>query len=72
MIRDILSALYKRVVVAYKSTLLGLALVAATAVVETLQAESLPTWARAVVGVVSAILVLYKGKRQAPALLPVP
>jgi uncharacterized membrane-anchored protein len=70
MIRDILSALYKRVVVAYKSTLLGLALVAATAVVETLQAESLPAWARTVVGVVSAILVLYKGKQPAPVLVP--
>ncbi len=68
MIRTILVALYERVFKAYKSTLLGMVLVAGTVVVETLQAEALPTWARTVVGIAATLLALYRGKQAAPDL----
>lgn len=65
ILKAILSALYERVIKAYKSTLIGLALVAAVVVVEQLQVAALPSWAQAVVGVVASILALYKGKQPA-------
>jgi hypothetical protein len=69
--KTILVALYTRVVLAYRSTLIGLALVAADVVVSSLQTAPLPQWVHIVVGVAASILALYKGK-QAPALSPVP
>ena len=63
-------ALWQRVVLAYKSTLLGMALMAADVVISQLSAAPLPQWAHAVVGVAAAILALYKGKTD-PALKPV-
>ena len=71
VLKAILSALWERVVVAYKSTLLGLALVAADAIVSSLQVAEIPQWAHVVVGVVASILALYKGKVAPPALTPV-
>lgn len=70
MFKSILISLWDRVFVAYKSTLIGVALVAATVVIDSLQAAPLPSWAKAIVGVVAAILALYKGKAQAPQLVP--
>ena len=62
MFAKIGKALWERVVLAYKSTLIGLALVAADVIVTQFQAAELPQWAHAVVGIVAAILALYKGK----------
>jgi hypothetical protein len=70
MFKSILSSLYERVVKAYKSTLLAIGLVAATVIVEQLQAAALPVWAKSIVGVAAAILTFYKGKQPAPELVP--
>jgi hypothetical protein len=70
MLKSIASSLYERVIKAYKSTLLAIALVGATVVVEQLEAAPLPTWAKSLVGIVAAILALYKGKQAAPQLTP--
>jgi hypothetical protein len=70
MLKSILSALYERVFKAYKTTLLGMALVAADVIVAQLQTAPLPNWVHAVVGVVAAVLTLYKGKPAEPALSP--
>lgn len=72
MLKAIGSALYERVFKAYRSTLLGIGLEAALVVVDTVQAAEIPTWAHAVVGLVSTLLVLYKGKAAVPALKPAP
>jgi hypothetical protein len=72
MIRTILSSLYSRVFVAYKTTFLGLGLVAADVLVTTLQAATLPTWAHTVVGIAASLLALYKGHAKPAPLTPVP
>jgi hypothetical protein len=60
--------LWQRVVVSYKTTLLGLALVAADAALTYLGNVNLPSWAHAVVGLAASVLALYKSKAQvAPA-----
>ena len=64
------SALYERVVKAYKSTLIGIGLEAAVVVIDVVNAADVPNWVHAVVGVVAAILALYRGKQAAPALKP--
>ncbi len=66
MLSAIGTALWTRVVVAYKSTFLGIALVAADVIVSQLQAVTLPNWAHAAVGIAAALLALYKGKVVAP------
>jgi len=66
MLGRIGSALWQRVFVAYKTTLFGLALVAADVVISTLQAEALPQWVHVVVGIVAAVLALYKGSVAKP------
>lgn len=66
IVNAILVSLYHRVILAYKSTLLGIALVAADAIVSQLQGASLPGWAHAVVGIVASILVLLKKKEPEP------
>lgn len=71
MFAKLLSSLYTSVFVAYKSTILGLALVGADAIISTLQAATLPTWAHTVVGIVASLLVLYKGSTK-PVVQPVP
>jgi hypothetical protein len=72
MLKAIAGSLYDRVFVAYKSTLIGLGLVAADVVVSNLQTAALPQWAHALVGVVAAVLTLYKGKASAPQPTPTP
>lgn len=71
MLKKIGLELWTRVVKAYASTLIGVALVAADVIVTNLQSATLPSWAHAVVGIVAAILALYKGKQPTPALPPV-
>lgn len=69
------SALYERIVKAYKSTFLGIAIEAGIVVVDTVQAADVPAWAHAVAGVASTLLILYRGKKQPaalPGLTPVP
>lgn len=66
------SALRERVLKAYKSTLIGLALAVADVVITQLDLAALPTWAHAIVGVASSVLLFYRGKVQAPALTPAP
>lgn len=66
MFKSILSSLYERVFKAYKTTIVAAGLVAATVIVEQLQAATLPTWAKGIVGVVAAILTFYKGTQPAP------
>jgi hypothetical protein len=68
--KSLLVALWDRVFVAYKSTLIGLALVAADVVISSLQSAAIPQWAHAVVGIVASLLALYKGKQTAPQLVP--
>jgi hypothetical protein len=68
--KSLLVALWDRVFVAYKSTLIGLALVAADVVISSLQSAAIPQWAHAVVGIVASLLALYKGKQPAPQLVP--
>ena len=72
MLKSLGSALFHRVVLAYKSTLLGLALVAADVVISQLQVATLPNWAHVVVGLAASVLALYRGKAvtQAPVSLP--
>jgi hypothetical protein len=62
MIGTILTALWQRVVVAYKSTLIGLAFVAADAIITSLEVAQLPPWAHYAVGIVASILALYRPK----------
>jgi hypothetical protein len=64
------SALYERVFKAYKTTLLAMALTAADVLVTQLDLAAIPQWAHAVVGVVAAVLALYRGKQAAPQLVP--
>lgn len=64
----LLKTLWQRVFVSYKTTLIGLALVGADAVVSYLGSVSLPTWLHAVVGIAASVLALYKSQNQlAPA-----
>ena len=70
MFKLILAELWARVFVAYKSTLLSIALVAADVVLHQLELAPLPPWAHYLVGLAATILALYKPKA-APA-LPAP
>ena len=70
-------ALWTRVVVAYKSTLLGIAIAVADVILQQLDAVQMPQWAHALVALVAAALALYKGKakvapQDAPAPVQVP
>lgn len=67
MLKSIGLSLWTRVVVAYRSTLLGMALVAADVIVTQLQVATLPTWAHALVGIAASVLALYRGSSVPPA-----
>ena len=55
------------------STVIGALLPVADAALVYLDKVSLPTWAHALIGVASAVLLFYKGKQPAPVeLKPVP
>ncbi len=62
MFRALARDLYQRVIVAYRSTLIGLALIVADVVLEWLNAVSLPPWAHYIVGLVAAGLAYYRPK----------
>jgi hypothetical protein len=66
MLKQIGSDLYQRVIVAHKTTLLGLGLIAASVLAEALAAS--PNKIVSVIGgLVGTGLVLYKGKALPPA-----
>ena len=66
MFKKILSELWTRVVLSYKSTFLGMAVVAADVVAQNLLSSS-NVIVHTIAGVVAAILALYRGKAAAPA-----
>lgn len=59
MLKKIGSELYTRVFKAYISTFIGLAVLAADVVIQTLSGSNV-TWVHAVAGVAAALLALYK------------
>lgn len=66
------SALYERVWLAYKSSLTALALVAADAIVSSLQTEPLPQWLHVAVGIVAMALLAYKKTLPKVVAVPIP
>ncbi len=66
MLKTIGNALWARLWGSYKSTLLGMALVAADVIVTQLEGATLPNWAHAAVGIAATLLALYRGKVVAP------
>lgn len=67
VIKAVGSSLKQRVFVAYRSTLTGIGLVAADAVLSTLQDQPLPQWAHVAVAIVAGAFVAYRKKEQEPA-----
>ncbi len=63
MLRKIGSDLFQRVIVSKKSTLVGLAIVAADVIIQNLVASSNPT-IHTIAGIAASLLVLYKGSAQ--------
>lgn len=68
--KGLLRTLYQRVILSYKTTLIGLGIAAADVVIEYTQAADLPTWAHTLIGLVAAAFVLVKAKH--PTLPPPP
>jgi len=65
MFKDIMKDLYERVFKAYKSTFLGLGLLALDVVVQHLMGMSNPV-VHSLVGLLATVLVFYRGKYPAP------
>lgn len=62
------TALWTRVILSYRTTLLGLALAAVDVIIAQLDAAPIPPWAHALVGLCAMALALYRGKAKLPGL----
>lgn len=72
MLKAIGTALYERVILAYKSSLVAFALVVADVVISTLQTEPLPNWLHVTVGVAAFALASYKKAQPKAVAVPIP
>lgn len=68
--KGLLVTLYQRVILSYKTTLIGLGFVSIDATLSYLQAVNFPSWAHYVVGVVSGMFALLKEQSGIPPLVP--
>lgn len=68
--KGLLVTLYQRVILSYKTTLIGLGFVSVDATLSYLQAVNFPNWAHYVVGVVSGMFALIKEQSGVPPLVP--